>query len=376
MWPFIVGGLVAMVSNLVADFKQHFLGARTHRLDQSRESEQAARQRLEDEIRETERLVNENQERQQINEKLEQKLRDLQEQNERDFSTPIEATDELIQRARDMYRQKAPDFETNFNIAIVGIAGTGKSSLINALRRTPFGHRDYAGVGEVESTREPTVYNFPGSLKVKLWDFPGAGVPQHPARTYLDDNALYAFDALIVNSADRLTVVDVYICCVASNFYHLPVALLRSKTDQAVEAKRRRTLGPKLSDEQYIQQLRDEWRSSINRNLDLVSPHNLAVNHDFFDDFLVSAWMMDELPALLDGQPHPPYADNQRFARWCLDQLPAGVFRVEIQEAPEAALLQIEAPPEAPAPEVQIEGAPEPAVPTSGDSDAPQAPAE
>ncbi|CAL8463290.1 g2824 [Coccomyxa elongata] len=51
-----------MVSNLVADFKQHFLGARAHRLDQSRESEQAARQRLEDEIRETERLVNENQE--------------------------------------------------------------------------------------------------------------------------------------------------------------------------------------------------------------------------------------------------------------------------------------------------------------------------
>ncbi|KAI9308796.1 interferon-inducible GTPase-domain-containing protein [Cunninghamella echinulata] len=93
--------------------------------------------------------------------------------------------------------------EQFYNVAVVGVAGTGKSSVVNGI----MGYRDNdkyaAATGESETTKKPRGYQHPDLRSMILWDMPGANTMNHPASTYFEDKFLCAFDSLIIVTAER-----------------------------------------------------------------------------------------------------------------------------------------------------------------------------
>lgn len=93
--------------------------------------------------------------------------------------------------------------EQFYNVAVVGVSGTGKSSVVNGLMGYHDKDKHAAITGETEATSRPRGYRHPDLRSVILWDMPGAGTMQHPADTYFEDKFLCAFDSLVVVTAER-----------------------------------------------------------------------------------------------------------------------------------------------------------------------------
>jgi len=132
------------------------------------------------------------------------------------------------------------DVRYNYNFAVVGQSGAGKSSLVNAFRGLHDYDREAARVGEAETTCRVTPYPHPEHPHIVIWDLPGAGTVAHPSETYFEDKMLYAFDCLIIVTGDRFTQIDMAIAKKAST-WGVPLFFVRGKADQALLAKARRS---------------------------------------------------------------------------------------------------------------------------------------
>ncbi|KAI9473903.1 MAG: interferon-inducible GTPase-domain-containing protein [Benjaminiella poitrasii] len=97
------------------------------------------------------------------------------------------------------------DYDNFYNVAVVGAAGTGKSSLVNGILGYPDTDRYAAAINEAGGTaiNEPRGYRHPDLRRMILWDMPGAGTTVHNEDTYFEDHYLHAFDSLIIVTAER-----------------------------------------------------------------------------------------------------------------------------------------------------------------------------
>lgn len=122
----------------------------------------------------------------------------------------------------------------DYNYAVCGPSGVGKSYFINALRGVRPGDARAAAVGVTETTHDIFRYDFPEERYLKLWDLPGFGTARHPTDTYARDKALIAFDAVLIMYSDRLLagIVDIVRILDAAN---VPVAVVRTRADRSVE---------------------------------------------------------------------------------------------------------------------------------------------
>ncbi|KAI9321456.1 interferon-inducible GTPase-domain-containing protein [Dichotomocladium elegans] len=93
--------------------------------------------------------------------------------------------------------------ENFYNVAVVGTAGTGKSTLVNGILGLQDSDHGAAPTGETEKTTKPKGYKHPDLRTMIVWDMPGAGTESHPAETYFEDKFLCAFDTLIIVISDR-----------------------------------------------------------------------------------------------------------------------------------------------------------------------------
>ncbi|ORZ12003.1 interferon-inducible GTPase-domain-containing protein [Absidia repens] len=93
--------------------------------------------------------------------------------------------------------------EQFYNVAVVGVSGTGKSSVVNGILGYRDTDKDAAATGESETTKKPRAYRHPDLRSMVLWDMPGANTMNHPASTYFEDKFLCAFDSLIIVTAER-----------------------------------------------------------------------------------------------------------------------------------------------------------------------------
>ncbi|KAI8353245.1 interferon-inducible GTPase-domain-containing protein [Choanephora cucurbitarum] len=118
-----------------------------------------------------------------------------------------------------------------YNIAVVGSSGTGKSSIVNALRGYKDTHPEASKVGEVETTSKPKAFQHPDLTSMVIWDMPGVGTKSHPRETYFEDNFLCAFDLLVIVLGNRLMQDDINIALKAKE-HRIPVLFVRSKADQ------------------------------------------------------------------------------------------------------------------------------------------------
>ncbi|KAG6331108.1 hypothetical protein ID866_7979 [Astraeus odoratus] len=121
-----------------------------------------------------------------------------------------------------------------FHLAVAGISGSGKSSLINAFRALRDKEPDAAPTGVTETTRVCGRYPDPNPEHPFIWyDIPGAGTLNIPDWQYFNAQCLYIFDGIIVLFDNRFTVTDVAILTNCARF-NIPAYIVRSKADQHI----------------------------------------------------------------------------------------------------------------------------------------------
>lgn len=134
-------------------------------------------------------------------------------------------------------RVKIQYSRSHFSFAVAGIAGSGKSSLINMFLNLPDYHPNAAPTGVVETTSEIRRYPDPGDTAPRKWtvwyDIPGAGTLTIPGSEYFNRQCLFVFDLIIVLVGDRMTQVDLEILKNSKRF-QIPTFIVRSKADQYI----------------------------------------------------------------------------------------------------------------------------------------------
>lgn len=122
-----------------------------------------------------------------------------------------------------------------FHFAVAGIAGSGKSSLINAFRGLRNNARGAAPTGVVETTSEIARYPDSSPANPFVWyDVPGAGTPSISDWQYFTDQGLYIFDCIVVLFGNRFTATDVAILRNCARF-QIPTYIVRSKSRQHIQ---------------------------------------------------------------------------------------------------------------------------------------------
>ncbi|PCH37658.1 nucleoside triphosphate hydrolase protein, partial [Wolfiporia cocos MD-104 SS10] len=164
-----------------------------------------------------------------------------------------------------------------FHFAVAGVSGSGKSSLINALRGLRNKDRSAAPTGVTETTSVITRYPDPDPANPFVWyDVPGAGTLKIPDWIYFNAQGLYIFDCIIVLFDNRFTESDVAILRNCERF-NITAYIVRSKSNQHIRNiladmgyesdEEDRTLKRTLireAREKYV----TETRASVARNLE------------------------------------------------------------------------------------------------------------
>lgn len=106
------------------------------------------------------------------------------------------------------------------HIGICGPAGSGKTSVVNALRGLRNNDPRAGRAGSTESTLVQTSYRADTSLgPLYLHDCPGAGTQRIPAKDYYAEQKLYLFDQLLILHGERLGEVRHSLCYKLFPFY-------------------------------------------------------------------------------------------------------------------------------------------------------------
>jgi predicted GTPase len=150
----------------------------------------------------------------------------------------------LLERLRGMQR----DFENaTVRLGIIGEAGAGKSSLINAIVG-----REVAQVGAlIETTQAPQEVPVHGLVLV---DLPGCGTTTWPRDHYIERlKLLDSYDGFILVTANRLKECDVHLYEELARKANKPFFVVRSHFDQAAaargEAEARRVIAPHIREQ-------------------------------------------------------------------------------------------------------------------------------
>lgn len=131
-------------------------------------------------------------------------------------------------------KRKVQYREDLFHFAVAGVAGGGKSSLINAFRGLRNKDIGSAATGVTETTLAMARYASASEEYPYVWyDIPGAGTLKIPDWQYFNAQGLYVFDCIIVLFDNRFTMTDIAILTNCRRF-KIPTYIVRSKADQHI----------------------------------------------------------------------------------------------------------------------------------------------
>ncbi|XP_006039017.1 interferon-inducible GTPase 5-like [Alligator sinensis] len=184
--------------------------------------------------------------------------------------------------------------KVGLNIAVTGIAGSGKSSFVNAMHGLDDGDKDTASTGVTETTFKPACFPHSQNPNVIIWDLPGIGTPTLRADTYLQQMQFDRYDFFIIISCTRFTEYDIKLAReiqgLGKRFY-----FVRAKVDQDLDNERRlydqsgclkkpsASRPPQYDEAVILKNIRD----NCNGNLE-------TGGMDFQQVFLVSNWYINE----------------------------------------------------------------------------------
>lgn len=161
------------------------------------------------------------------------------------------------------------------SIAVTGESGSGKSSLVNAIRGLNDDDVSAASTGVKETTMEPVMYSHPNMHNIKIWDLPGMGTECFSARSYIKKMNFQTYDVFFIVSATRFKENDIMLAKeikkIKKSFY-----FVRTKMDQDVANEKRKG----LTEDQTIKQIQENCLENL---CELRCPI-----------FLVSSWNRDK----------------------------------------------------------------------------------
>lgn len=228
--------------------------------DENRENELRRTQEAMRQMQETQRMQEENRKIQEENRKIQEemrmekekiKMRELAKMIEGEARRRVEKEVWLREEAERNLEEGIPpvkyptgdEFQAvrkrhqyqdgSLHLAITGVSGSGKSSLVNAFRGLRDKHQDAAKTGTSETTEEIGRYCDPVRPWIFWYDIPGAGTLKVPDWQYFNDQGLYIFDIIIIAVDIRFTKIDVGLLFSCSRF-GIPVFIVRSKADQHI----------------------------------------------------------------------------------------------------------------------------------------------
>ncbi|KAG1821355.1 interferon-inducible GTPase-domain-containing protein [Suillus variegatus] len=131
-------------------------------------------------------------------------------------------------------KRKVQYREDLFHFAVAGVAGGGKSSLINAFRGLLNKDMGAAATGVTETTLTMARLPDPNAKYPLVWhDIPGAGTLKIPDWQYFNTQGLYVFDGIIVLFDNCFTMTDIALLVNCRRF-KIPTYIVRSKADQHI----------------------------------------------------------------------------------------------------------------------------------------------
>jgi small GTP-binding protein len=156
----------------------------------------------------------------------------------------------LIKEALD--QQKAFD-EATVKCGIVGLSGSGKSSLINAIAGEVV-----APVSSTEQTMEALSFFH---SDIEFVDLPGCGTEKWPQSTYISDLELDEYDCFIIVTSNRLYESDIYLYEEMAIKRDKPCFIIRNKIDLAIVDELHDN---NLSEDETIAKIKTNILSGIN----------------------------------------------------------------------------------------------------------------
>ncbi|KAL8219471.1 UNVERIFIED_CONTAM: hypothetical protein K2H54_025382 [Gekko kuhli] len=169
-------------------------------------------------------------------------------------STPVVSNKPKEKSVRE--EENLPDLtasaKTTLDIAITGLTGAGKSSLVNALRGLSDFDEEAAKTDVIEGTTEPMGYPHPTFPDVTIWDLPGIGTLNFKAEEYLERVNYSQYDFFIIVASSSFTVNDIQLSQaiqkMKKQFYYV-----WSKMDIGISSEK---LNPDFNEEATLQKTR------------------------------------------------------------------------------------------------------------------------
>ncbi|KAJ1132685.1 hypothetical protein NDU88_010989 [Pleurodeles waltl] len=147
------------------------------------------------------------------------------------------------------------------DIAITGESGSGKSTFVNAIRGMEDEVDGAAQTGVVETTMDPTPYQYQNHSNVTIWDLPGIGTPKFKADTYLERVNFSRYDFFILIASERFKENHIELALeiqkMGKKFY-----FVRSKVDSDLFASKRRRKST-YNEERILNEIRDNCTNCL-----------------------------------------------------------------------------------------------------------------